>query len=201
MNKRIKIWNDSPSSSQLEEVAEIIEKGGIAVIPTDSVYAVVCDALNPKSIDKLCRFHGINPDKNNLSIICSGISMASRYAGIEDESYRVIKDNTPGPFTFILRSSSNLPKAFKGRKMVGIRIPDCRFATGLAETLGHPLMTTSITFEDDDSARNIDLIAENHSAIADVIVEGEEGDTAYSTIVDFTSGEPEIVRQGKGELK
>lgn len=201
MNKRIKIWNDSPSSSQLEEVAEIIEKGGTAVIPTDSVYAVVCDALNPKSIDKLCRFHGINPDKNNLSIICSDISMASRYARIEDESYRVIKDNTPGPFTFILRSSSNLPKVFKGRKMVGIRIPDCRFAAGLAETLGHPLMTTSITFEDDDSARNIDLIAENHSAIADVIVEGDEGDTAYSTIVDFTSGEPEIVRQGKGDLK
>lgn len=201
MNSRIKIWNDSPSEQQIAEVADVISQGGIAVIPTDSVYAVVCDALNPKAIDKLCRFHGINPDKNNLSIICSDISMASRYAKIDDEAYRIIRNNTPGPFTFILRAASTLPKVFKGRKMVGIRIPACNFDRMLAEAQGNPLLTTSIKFEDDDAARNVDLIAENHSAIADVIIEGEEGDTQFSTIVDLTDGEPTIVRQGKGELQ
>ena len=198
--KTIKIWSDSPSERQLDEIASELEAGEIMVFPTDTLYAIGCDALNVKAIDKICRIKGINPEKSNLSIICSDISMAAEYCRIENFGFRLLRDYTPGPFTFLFRASSTLPKAFKGRKVVGIRIPDCRTDLEIVKRLGHPVLTTSIEYEDEDYAINQELIAEAYSDKADIFVEGEEGSTEPSTIVDCTGNEPEIVRQGKGIL-
>lgn len=198
--KTIKIWNDRPSESQLNEICSAIESGEVVILPTDSVYAIVGDALSSKVIDRICRIKGINPDKEHLAIICSDISMAAEYARIENEAFRLIKDNTPGAFTFLLRAASSLPKAFKGRKTVGIRIPDCDVPRLVAERIGHPLITTGIEFDDDDYAISPSLIAENYEGQVDLMVEGEEGGTLFTTIVDCMQSPPEIVREGAGEL-
>ncbi|MDE7180052.1 MAG: threonylcarbamoyl-AMP synthase [Muribaculaceae bacterium] len=197
----IKIWNNKASERQLRELARRLDNGEIAIVPTDSLYAIVGDALNSKVIDRICRLKGINPDKTNLSIICSDISTAAEYARIENNGYKMLKEYTPGPFTWLFRSVSTLPKAFKGRKTVGVRIPDNEFARELAQTLGRPLITTSIEFEDDDYAINPGLIAENYEGKVDFMVEGEEGITEASTIVDLTDGTPVVTRDGLGKLE
>lgn len=199
---KIKIWNDNPSESQAQEIADVLASGGLAIIPTDSVYAIVCDALNQKAINELCRLKGLDPEKNNLSIICSDISMAAEYAIIDDAGFNLIKDLTPGPFTFLFRSSRHLPKAFKGRKTVGVRIPDSATARAIATTLGHPILTTSIEFADDDEAREPDLIADRYGNRGiDLIADAGDGDNQYTTIIDCRESEsPEIIRQGKGIL-
>ena len=164
------------------------------------MYAIVGDALNIKSVERICRLKGINPDKTNLSIICSDISMASEYSRIDNKGFRLMKESCPGPFTFLFKSVSALPRAFKGRKTVGIRIPDNKFDIGLAAVLGNPLITTSIEYSDEDHAVNQELIAESYEGRVDFMIEGEEGSTDVSTIVDCTGIEPEIIRQGVGEL-
>ena len=196
--KTIKIWNDSPSDKQLNEICEFLEIGSLIIMPTDTLYAIICDALNPKAIGNLCQLKGINPEKTNLSAICSDISMAAEYSRIENFGFKILKEYTPGPFTFLFKSSSSLPKAFKGRKTIGIRIPDNQTCRLVAERLGHPLLTTSIEYSDEDYARNPDLIAETYLDKVDLFVEGEEGDIEPSTIIDLTSGNPEIIREGKG---
>ena len=198
--KTIKIWNDSPSDKQLDEICSMLEHGEIGIFPTDTLYGICCDALNPKAIDRICKLKGINPDKANLSIVCDGIPMAAEYSKINDKAFRLLKDHTPGAFTFLLNSVSTLPKAFKGRKIVGVRIPDCNTIRMVAERLNHPLLTTSIEYDEDDYAINPELISEHYDNRVDFIVEGEEGGTIPSTIVDFTQGEPEIIRDGKGEM-
>lgn len=199
--KTLKIWNDNPSADQIDKIAEMIEAGELIILPTDTVYGIVCDALNSKAIAELCRIKGLNPEKNHLSVLCADISMAAEYAHIDDAGYRLLKEYTPGAFTFLFRAGRNLPKAFKGRKTVGIRIPDCRTDIEIVKALGHPVLTTSIEFADDDNAREPELIAENYSHHGiSMIVDGGDGGTELSTIVDCTGDEPEILREGKGEI-
>lgn len=198
--KKIKIWNDNPSDSQISEITESLSLGKIVILPTDTLYGLACDALQPKAIERICRIKGINPEKNNLSIICSDISMAAEYARIDNLAFKVLKELTPGPFTFLFHSSSSLPKAFKGRKTVGVRIPDNNLCRRIAKSLGHPILTTSIDFSDDDYAINPDLISETYDGLADMMAEGDEGGLVASTIIDFTNGTPEVTRQGKGEV-
>lgn len=198
--KIIKIWNDSPSDRQLSEICRDLEMGATMIMPTDTLYGICCDALNVKAIDKICRLKGLNPEKTNLSIICSDISMAAEYSRIENSGFQLLKENTPGPFTFLFKSASTLPKAFKGRKTVGIRIPDNNTARLIAERLGRPLLTTSIEFEDEDYAVNPELISEAYHDKVEIFIEGENGDTVPSTIIDCTGSSPEIIREGKGEL-
>lgn len=196
----IKIWNARASERQLHDISQRLKEGELAVIPTDTMYAVVGDALNMRAVDRLCRLKGINPDKTNLSIICSDISMASEYSRINNTGFRLMKQHCPGPFTFLLKTASTLPRAFKGRKVVGVRIPDHEFARQLAETLGNPIITTSIEYEDEDHAMSPGLIAETYENKVEMMVEGDDGSTDVSTIVDCTGDQPEIVRQGVGEL-
>lgn len=198
--KTIKIWNDSPSDRQLAEICRDLEMGASMIMPTDTIYGICCDALSIKAIDKICRLKGINPDKTNLSIICPEISMAAEYCRIGDKAFKILKENTPGPFTFLFRTSGSLPKAFKGRKTVGLRIPDNTLCRMISERLGHPLLTTSIEFTDDDYARDPGLISEAYNDRVDIFIEGEEGGSIPSTIVDFTENAPVIIREGKGEL-
>ncbi len=198
--KSIKIWNDTPSEKQAQQIAEWLKTGEIWIIPTDSVYGIMCDALNQKAVRAVCELKGINPEKNNLSIICDDISMAAEYARIGDKTFSLMRDNTPGPITFICKAQSNLPKEFKKRKTVGIRIPDNLTVRMVVEKLGNPLLTTSIEFEDDDYARNPELIMEAYDGKVDGIAMGEDGGTELTTIIDCTEDSPSIVRDGAGLL-
>lgn len=196
----IKIWNNKPSDKQLDEICNVLEAGEIIIIPTDSIYAIACNALDRKAIDKICRLKGINPEKTNLSILCSSISMASEYARIDNKYYQMLKANTPGPFTFLFKAASSLPKTFKDRKIVGIRIPDNSFCRELIERLGTPLLSTSVQFNEDDYAVNPELIAENYENKVDLMVEGEQGGTTPSAVIDCTGSEPIVIRDGEREL-
>lgn len=200
--EKIKIWNDNPSHKQCRDIAAALRDGEIIIIPTDSVYGLACDALNIKAVNELCRIKNIDPEKNHLSIICPDISSAAEYTHIDNIGFSLLKRLTPGPFTFIFRASHKLPKAFKGRKSVGIRIPDCATPREIASALGNPILTTSIEFSDDDEAREPELIAERYSARGiSLMVEGEEGGNELTTVVDLRNSDTiEIIRQGKGEF-
>lgn len=192
----LKIYNNNIADNQIQQTIDVLKGGGIVLIPTDTLYAVACDALNPKAIEKVCKMKGINPEKTNLSILCSDISMVSDYTKFDNYAFKMMKDNTPGPFTFLFRASSSLPKAFKGRKTVGIRIPDNEAVRKLVEVLGNPLLSTSIIYEDEDYGVNPDLIEEAHEDKVDLMIKGEDGKLIPSAIVDCTGGSPEIVREG-----
>lgn len=198
--KKIKIWDDDPSEKQLREIKDTLEAGGIIILPTDSLYGIACSSTDPKAIERVCRCKGIDSSKSTLSIICSDISMASEYSRFDNYAFRLLKELTPGPFTFIFKSAPTLPKAFKGRKTVGVRIPDSRTARRIAETLGKPLMSTSIHYDDEDYARDPELIAEAYEAIVDITLLGPEGNTEPTTIIDCSGREPEIAREGKGKF-
>lgn len=148
--KTYKMYASSINDRYVEEIVEMLRRGAIVIYPTDSLYAVGCDALNNRAVERVCRLKGINPDKQRLAIVCSDISQASEYARIDNEAFRLMKANLPGPFTFILPASSRLSKAFKGRREVGVRVPDNDIARHLAEALGNPLLTTTIEWEDAD---------------------------------------------------
>ncbi|MDE5840063.1 MAG: threonylcarbamoyl-AMP synthase [Muribaculaceae bacterium] len=199
--KSIKIWNDSPSEKQAQQIAERLKDGEIWIIPTDSLYGIMCDALNQKAVRAVCELKGINPEKNHLSVICSDISMAAEYARIGDKTFGLMREKTPGAITFICKAQSNLPKEFKKRKTVGIRIPDSLTARMISEKLGNPLMTTSIEFDDDDYAINPELIMEAYEGKVDGVVAGDNGATVPTTVVDCTDDSPEIIRQGSVEME
>ena len=195
-----RVRNNELSSRQLQEVTERLDKGDIMIYPTDTLYAIGCDALNVKAVEKICRLQGIRPEKTNLSIICKDISQAAEYTRIDNKCFRLMRDNTPGPFTFIFRAGSNLPKTFKGRKEVGVRIPECPAPLQIVEELDRPLLTASIHCEDEDYLINPELIAEAYEGRVDFMILGEAGGVEPSTIVNCIGASPEITREGKGLL-
>lgn len=198
--KILKVFDNNPNPKYIDMVVEALRDGEIIIYPTDTLYAIGCDALNNNAINKICKLKGINPDKTNLSIICDGISMVAEYARFDNRQFKVLKTNLPGPFTFILPSSSSLPKVFKGRKTVGIRVPENNVAVELVRRLGNPILSTTISYTDDDYAVNPELIAETYADSAAYLLDGGDGGLIPSTVVDMTSGELEIVREGKGDL-
>lgn len=197
----IKIYNDNIAENQIEEIVNLLKDNGVIITPTDTLYAIACDALNPKAIEKVCRLKGINPEKTNLSILCDDISMVSEYAKFDNYAFKLMKDNTPGPFTFLFRAASSLPRAFKGRKVVGIRIPDNEAVRKIVKALEAPLLSTSIQFQDDDFGRNPDLIEEEYEDKVDLMIKGEEGHLKPSAIIDCTGASPEILREGPQPLQ
>ena len=199
--KLLKVFPDNPNGRYIELAAEAMRRGEIVVYPTDTLYAVGCDALNNNAIERICKLKGIKSDRTNLSIICEDLSQVAQYARLDNANFRLLKDNLPGPFTFILPALSKLPKAFKGRKAVGVRIPDNRIAMALVEALGNPIMTSSVPIDDDmDYTIEPELIAERYDADVEIVIDGGEGGIEPSTVVDCTADEPEIIRQGRGEL-
>ncbi|MBD5232640.1 MAG: threonylcarbamoyl-AMP synthase [Bacteroidales bacterium] len=185
----------------LAEAVEALREGKIVLYPTDTLYALGCNALDARAIERLCRIKGLNPDKNTLSIVCSDLSQAAEYARIDNKAFRLLKHYLPGAFTFILPASTTLPKVFKGRKCVGVRIPDCEFARALAEELGNPVLTTSADAEDEDELRSAESLALLYQGQSDIVlaVDNGEGSATPSTVVDVTdSSAPEIVREGAG---
>lgn len=198
--KVLQILEDNINSRHIEEIAAVLRDGGIIVYPTDTVYAIGCDALNNQAIERICALKSMKSAKTNLSIICSDISEVSQYAKFDNTQFRLMKSNLPGPFTFIFPAMSKLPKAFKGRRTVGIRIPENKIATAIEQELGHPILTTSVPAQDDDYRCEPELIAEALGASVDIVVDSGRGGLIPSTVVDCTSSDPEIIRQGKGEL-
>ncbi len=199
----IKSYGSNPDSRTVAEAAEALRQGQIIIYPTDTLYAFGCDALNNKAIERLCRIKGIDPAKNLLSIVCSDISEAAEYARIDNASFRILRRCLPGAFTFILPASLKLPKVFKGRKSVGIRIPDNAFAQALARELGHPVMTSSVPESDDIDIAAAEAVALHYDGTADLdlTIDGGAGQYTGSTVVDLAdSTSPEIIRQGLGDF-
>lgn len=174
---------------QLGQVTDMLRRGDVIIYPTDTHFALGCDALNPSAIAKLCKIKGINPEKQTLAIVCASLSQASTYARIDNRAFAIIRANLPGPFTFILPVASTLPKAFKGRKEVGIRIPVAPIAQAIAEDLGSPLVSGSIG--------DADPYSFEHAVSAIVTGADADADRASSAIIDLTdSSEPVILRPG-----
>lgn len=197
--KLLKIYPDNINDRHIAEVVEALRGGGIVIYPTDSLYAIGCDALNNSAIERICRLKGINPAKENLSVVCADISQASEYARIDNRAFSLLKRYLPGACTFLLPAATTLPKVFKGRKTVGVRIPDNAIARRLAEALGNPVLSTSIKWDRDapDEGRDPESIALNYSGTVDCMIDGGEGALIPSTVVDCTdSSAPVVTRDG-----
>ena len=201
--RRLKIYEENPNATEIGKAVEVLREGGIVIYPTDTIYALGCDALNVRAVERICRIKGINPQKVNLSIICRELSWVSEYAKLNTLYFKLLKRNLPGAFTFILPTSSSLPKIYKNRKTVGVRIPDHAITLALVEALGNPLLTTSVSVDDEEPEYGTDpeLIAERYESVADLIIDGGEGGTIPSTTVDCTGDEPVVLREGKGDLQ
>lgn len=186
----------------MEKIVSVLKEGGIVIYPTDTLYGMGCDALNVRAVEAICELKGINPQKSNLSIICNDMSNISEYAKVDTPTFKLMRKNLPGPFTFILPTTSSLPKIYKNKKTVGIRIPDNQIIKHLVEMLGNPILSTSVKDDDDEIEYTTDpeLIHEKWGDTADVVIDGGFGGIEPSTVVDCTGDEPEIVRQGKGVL-
>lgn len=199
----IKLYPDNPNPRQIKHIVEVIRNGGLIVYPTDTIYGVGCDIYNTKAVEKICRFKNINPDKVNLSFICYDLSHISEYATVNNATFKLMKHNLPGAFTFILNGNSKLPKLFKAKKTVGIRIPDNDIIRTIVKELGNPILSTSVKHKDDlvqEYYTDPELIHENYKDFVDIVIDGGFGNLEPSTIVDCTGEEHVIVRQGKGIL-
>lgn len=198
----IKLYNENPNPRDIERIVSVLRDGGIIIYPTDTLYGIGCDALNVRAVERICDIKGINPQKSNLSIICNDLSDISQYAKVDTPMFKLMKRNLPGPFTFILPTTSSLPKIYKNRKTVGIRVPDNNIIREIVAALGNPVLSTSVKDENDEIEYTTtpELIHEKWTDIADVVIDGGFGGIEPSTVVDCTGHEPEIVRQGKGVL-
>lgn len=198
----LKIYPENPNPREIDKVTEVLRDGGLVIYPTDTVYAIGCDALNVRAVEKICQMKGINPQKSNLSIICYDLSNLSEYAKVNNAAFKLMKKNLPGPFTFILPTSSELPKIYKNRKEVGIRVPDNNIIRTLVKELGNPILTMSVHDDDDvvEYTTDPELIHEKYEDMVDLVIDGGYGGLEASTVVDCTTDDFEIIRQGKGEL-
>lgn len=203
MAEFIKIYNDNPNPKEIEKVVKVLQKGGLVIYPTDTVYGLGCDITSTKALEKIAKIKGVKLEKANFSFICNDLSHLSDYVKqIDTATYKILKRALPGPYTFILPGSNSLPKVFKKRKTVGIRIPDNNIARAIVEALGNPIVSTSIHDEDEvlEYTTDPELIFEKWQNQVDLVVDGGFGDNYASTVIDLTTDEPEVIREGKGSL-
>lgn len=198
----IKLYSENTNPRGLQHIVEVLRDGGTVIYPTDTIYGIGCDALNVRAVEKICALKGIDPQKSNLSIICNDLSNISEYAKVSNNTFKLMRKNLPGPFTFILPTTSSLPKIYKNRKTVGIRVPDNSIIRELVSMLGNPILSTTVKDENDEVEYTTDpeLIYEKWGEFADIVIDGGIGGIDPSTVVDCTGDEPVIIRQGKGEL-
>jgi len=203
MAQFVKLYNDNPNPREVDKVVKILQNGGLVIYPTDTVYGLGCDITNMKAMEKVARIKGVKLDKSNFSFVCNDLSHLSDYVKqIQTPVYKILKRALPGPYTFILPGSTNLPKAFKKRKTVGIRVPDNNIARAIVQQLGNPIVSTSIHDEDEviEYTTDPELIFGKWQNLVDVVIDGGYGDNLASTIIDLTQEEPEIIRKGKGSV-
>ena len=199
----LKIYNENPHPRQIEKVVNILRNGGLVIYPTDTVYGLGCDITHTKAMEKLAIIKGVKPEKSNFSFICNDLSHLSDYTKqISTPTYKILKRALPGPYTFILPGSNALPKVFKKKKTVGIRVPDNNIARQMVAALGNPVASTSIRDDDDvlEYTTDPELIFEKWQHLVDVVIDGGYGDNHASTIINLTQEIPEVLREGKGSL-
>ncbi|MBD8488133.1 threonylcarbamoyl-AMP synthase [Echinicola sp. CAU 1574] len=201
----IKIYPENPNPRQVNQVVDVLRKGGVIIYPTDTIYGIGCDIYNQKAIERICLIKGVKPQKQNFSFICYDLSNIAEYTrALSTPVFKVMKKALPGPFTFILDANNNVPKLLHSKKKtVGIRIPDHSIPRILVKELGQPIVTTSIRDEDDvlEYSTDPELIYEKYRDLVDVVIDGGYGNNVASTVVDCTGGDIEVVRQGQGDLE
>lgn len=203
MAEFVKIYENNPNAREIAKVVDVLKKGGLVIYPTDTVYGLGCDITNTKALEKIANLKGVKLEKANFSFICNDLSHLSEYVKqIDSATFRILKNSLPGPYTFILPGSKNLPKAFKKKKTVGIRIPDNTIIRSLVAALGNPIISTSIRDDDDvlEYTTDPELIFEKWQHKVDVVIDGGFGDNEASTIIDLTD-EPTVIREGKGSIE
>lgn len=203
MSQLIKIYDENPNPKEISKVVSILKNGGLIIYPTDTVYGMGCDISNNKALEKIAKLKGVKLDKANFSFICYDLSNLSEYVKqIDTPTYKILKRALPGAYTFILNGSNKLPKVFKKKKTVGIRIPDNNIVREIVKELGNPIVTTSIRDDDDviEYTTDPELIFEKWRSKVDLVIDGGYGDNQASTIIDLTNDEIQIIREGKGEI-
>lgn len=200
----LQIHPDNPNPREISMAIEALQNNGLIIYPTDTVYGLAWDINSPKAFDKIVRIKGKNALKENFSLVCNDISQVSQFTlHINNPTFKLLKHNLPGPFTFILNANNNVPRFYKSKKKtVGVRIPDNNIAIEIVSKLGHPIMTTSLHDEDEilDYMTDPELIHEKYEYLVDYVIDGGYGNNEASTIVDCTGESFEILRQGIGEL-
>ncbi|QXP54729.1 threonylcarbamoyl-AMP synthase [Cellulophaga sp. HaHa_2_95] len=203
MAEFIKIYPENPNTKEIKKVIQVLKKGGLVIYPTDTVYGLGCDITNTKALEKIARIKGIKLEKANWSFICADLSNLSDYVRqIDTPTFKILKRALPGPYTFILPGNNNLPKEFKKKKTVGIRVPDNSIAKAIVEALGNPIVSTSIRDEDEllEYTTDPELIFEKWQNLVDLVIDGGYGDNTASTVIDLSEGEPVVIRDGKGSI-
>lgn len=203
MAQLLKIYEDNPNEAAIKKAVEVLKNGGLIIYPTDTVYGLGCDITNLKALEKVAKIKGIKLEKANLSFICSDLSHISDYVKqIDTATFKLLKRALPGPYTFILPGSSNLPKVFKNKKTVGIRVPDNNIIRAIVKELGNPIISTSIHDEDEvlEYSTDPELIFEKWQNQIELVIDGGYGNNVPSTIIDLSGNEPEVIREGKGDL-
>lgn len=201
----LRINPDNPEGRKINQAVEVLKKGGVIIYPTDTVYAFGCDIFQQKAVDRICHLRGMNPKKARLSFICQDIAEMSEYTPqIDNQTFKLLKKNLPGPFTFVLKAGNKLPKILKNnKKTVGIRVPENNIVMAILEALGNPMLTASLKSDDEILEYFTDPydINEDFKKLVDIVIDGGIGGNVPSTVVDCTQGDFEILRDGAGELE
>ncbi len=204
MAEIIRIYNENPNPREIAKVVKTLRSGGLVIYPTDTVYGLGCDITNNSALEKIAQIKGVKLEKANFSFICHDLSNLSDYVKqIDTATFKILKRCLPGPYTFILPGNNNLPTVFKKKKTVGIRVPDNNICRAIVEELGNPIVSTSIRDEDEviEYTTDPELIQEKWDNLVDIVIDGGYGDNIPSTVIDLTSEEPEVLREGKGSLE
>jgi tRNA threonylcarbamoyl adenosine modification protein (Sua5/YciO/YrdC/YwlC family) len=203
MAQFIKIYEDKPNEAAIAKVVKVLKEGGLVIYPTDTVYGLGCDITNSKALERIAKIKGVKLDKANFSFVCHDLSNISDYVRqIDTTTFKILKRALPGPYTFILPGNNNLPKEFKKKTTVGIRVPDNTIALEIVKLLGNPIVSTSIHDDDDviEYTTDPELIFEKWQNLVDLVIDGGYGNNVGSTIIDLSGDEPIVVREGKGSL-
>ena len=196
----IRLHSDDPQPRLLKQISECLKDGGVIIYPTDTIYGLGCDIAQQKAIERICRIKNIEPKKAQLSFICKDLSHLSDYTkSIDTPLYRMLKEYLPGPYTFILPASRQVPKILKSKKeTIGLRIPDNNICRHIVDTLGNPILSTSLPGDDADGLTDPEIMHETFGVLVDMVIDGGIGNLTPSTIVDCTTDDWHIVRQGAG---
>lgn len=204
MARLIRIYEENPNQKDIKKVAEVLRNGGLVIYPTDTVYGLGCDITNVSALEKIAQIKGVKLEKANFSFICEDLSNLSDYVKqIDNHTFKLLKRNLPGPYTFVLPGNNNLPNVFKKKKTVGIRVPDNNICRAIVRELGNPIVSTSIRDEDEviEYTTDPELILEKWDKLVDIVVDGGYGDNVPSTVIDLTGDGPEVLREGKGSIE
>jgi tRNA threonylcarbamoyl adenosine modification protein (Sua5/YciO/YrdC/YwlC family) len=200
----IRLYPDNPEEKKIRQIAQCLRGGGLVIYPTDTIYGLGCDIHNAKAVEKVARIKGIKPEKNDFSFICYDLSHIADYARVSNAAFKLMKKTLPGPFTFILDAGSKVPRLLNtNKKQVGIRVPDNNIPRQIVRELGNPIITTSIRDDDEviEYSTDPELIYEKFQHLVDIVVDGGYGGNVPSTIVNATTDQFEVIREGLGQLE